>query len=722
LAVCVISVAPVGAATAALVLNPPQIIEANPTSVNSQGTVPADGRLRGQDFTAVVSHVAWPQSVAARSGVDYVAGAGRRLVAFTLSITQPTDESGSLNSETAVTADLRVDGATTSVSLAQINQQISSGSGGSTETTGTDSFVGSVPARAHDVTLSLSEAGFTQAINLWSLRRIEPNPTVLYRDPSASSVAGSAAAPFHLTFTNPADGFSSSDDAQVSSATLSEFAPGGSDTPSDPNQAYLVVGLQSSFPSVPYGQPNSGHFFSTFSPLPGNRLTFTPTGGAAVTGTSSTSAFSSTNAANDDDGIFDALYWFSVPANLTGGTLSMSAGAVTGTEFTGFTGANPVPIDVTAPATVPLTFPTVPRLSAVQRTPPWVGAPLPATGVAAASNSTTGSNPGGGSKGHFPVWEAVLALVVISGIGVLIRQWRHRRAVVAAAVTGPSVEPSTQPPEKAVHPVEPPAQPIQPVVRPAAPPPEPAQTGSDATLRINLLGPLDLGDLRADGVRRIVVELLVYLACHDHRHLRVGQIQIGFRPVGSGRGEIAEKTLRNYLSELRQWVGAEHLPESSAKEGYLLLDIDVDWATFLSLSRQADTSSGADAIALRTDALALVRGRPFEDVLHDGFDWVEAEHLDSQMAGAIAACVVNLATDLLEAKNFAAALEAAWAGRRGAADDAGPWLVGAQAIAAQGDRSALKRWMTDASRHLDPEDMARISDSLDPDHEPPPER
>jgi hypothetical protein len=236
-------------------------------------------------------------------------------------------------------------------------------------------------------------------------------------------------------------------------------------------------------------------------------------------------------------------------------------------------------------------------------------------------------------------------------------------------------------------------------------------------LRINLLGPLDLGELDSNDVRRIVVELLVYLACHDHRHLRVGQIQIGFRPLSSSRPEIAEKTLRNYLSELRQWIGSEHLPESSAKEGYLLHDVDLDWATFLRLSRQADASSGAGAIALRTEALTLVRGRPFADVLDDGFEWVEAEHLDSQMAGAIATCAVRLAGDHLEANDFAAAADAAWAGRRGAPEDSGPWLVGAQAIWAQGDRSALRRWMTDASRHLDPEDIARIESSLHPDQD-----
>ena len=40
-------------------------------------------------------------------------------------------------------------------------------------------------------------------------------------------------------------------------------------TPKSTNQAYLVLGFQSSYPDVPYGQPNSGHFFSSFNPLAG---------------------------------------------------------------------------------------------------------------------------------------------------------------------------------------------------------------------------------------------------------------------------------------------------------------------------------------------------------------------------------------------------------------------------------------------------------------------
>jgi hypothetical protein len=720
------SIGPAAAATPALVLNPGQVVEAG-TEATSHGTAPSDGRLRGDDFTAVVSEVAWPQSAPSASGLDYVAGSRHRLVAFTVSVTQPTDDSGLLNAPTAVTASLKVGAVSAPVSLTRISQQIAGGTSGRAETNGTDSFVASVPARSHAVDLVLTEAGFGQSLNLWTLERVPPSPTVLYRDANSSSVTGTPGAPFHLAFTNPADGFSSSDNASVSSAELTYFAPDGSGTtPGDPAQAYLVANLQSSYPSVPYGRPNSGHFFSSFTPLPGNRLTFTPTGGNAVSATANTTAFSSTNAASDDDGTFDSLYWFAVPATTTGGTLSVTAGPASGTEYTGFTGSGTtVPVDVTAAASTTISFPAVPSAPRAQGTPPWVGAPLPATGLAAApstgSSSGSGSGRGNSPGGGFPIWAAVLALVVVAGVVVLVQRRRRRGALAGAAVSAPTSEPSPAPPEHNVEKIEPMAPSIQPVMASAPPPAPPPsvrpQSPRGTALEINVLGPLDLGDLCTDDVSRVVVELLVYLACHDHRHLRVGQIQIGLRPLSSGRPEIAEKTLRNYLSQLRQWIGAEHLPESSAKEGYLLHDVEVDWAAFLRLSRQADASGGADAIALRTEALTLVRGRPFEDALGDGFEWVEAEHLDSQMAGVIATCAVRLASDHLEAKDYAAAEQAAWAARRGAPEDSGPWLAGARAIWAQGDRSALRRWMTDASRHLDPEDIARIERSLPAAHD-----
>ncbi len=244
--VCTVAAGPARGATTAVVLSPDQVAEAA-----SQGTAPSDGRLRGQDFTAVVSQVAWPQAVQSTSGVDYVAGSGHRLVTFTVAVTQPTNDSGLLNAPTGVSAALKAGSASLPVSMTRINQEIAGGTSGSAETTGADSFVVSVPTATHSVDLVLTEAGFSQSFVLWALQRVPPSPTILYRDPNSPTVTGTAASSFNLAFTNPADGFSSSDDAQISSATLTNFAPNGSGTPGNPSQAYMVLGLQSSYPDVP---------------------------------------------------------------------------------------------------------------------------------------------------------------------------------------------------------------------------------------------------------------------------------------------------------------------------------------------------------------------------------------------------------------------------------------------------------------------------------------
>ena len=123
----------------------------------------------------------------------YVAGAGHRLVDFTLSVTQPPADSGQLNGSTEVIADLMVGNKQMPISLDMIDGQIADGMHGSAEATGTDSFVASVPANDHSVALELTEGGFTQQFNLWTLQRLPPSPVVLYRDPTSSTVTGTAA-------------------------------------------------------------------------------------------------------------------------------------------------------------------------------------------------------------------------------------------------------------------------------------------------------------------------------------------------------------------------------------------------------------------------------------------------------------------------------------------------------------------------------------------------
>jgi hypothetical protein len=688
----------------ASVLTSGRVVETSGGSTNSEDISPADGRLRGPEFTAVVTSVAWPTWVIGTDDLStpgrLTASAGHRLVAFTLAVTQATDDSGALNGETGVTTAVAAGRSNVSVPMTAINQQIAGGTSGSAQTTGTDSFAVSVPAKGSSVALALTEDGFTQTLDLWSLKRFPPEPSILYRNPKSPTVTGTTGAAFHLAFTNPADGFSSSDNAQVSSATLTYFAPGATlQPPKSPSDAYLVVGLQSSYPDIPYGQPNSGHFFSSFNPMAGTQLTFTPSGGAPVDGLSNTSAFSSTYAADDDDGLFDAVYFFTVPATTTGGTLTINTGQEVGDEYTGFTGTgSSTVINVTASADVTLSFPAVPSPPPAQRKPPWVGGPLPATGLAAGSSGATSG--GTSSGGGFPIWLAVLILVVIAAAVIVVQRLRRPSRLTPA---------ETDPDSTLVAPTV--AQPDDdkaPRLDAVLPPEDLEHPSLEEIPRVNVMGTIEISGMRQRNDRRIVDELLVYLVLHDNHHRSAEQIQAGLWPVLGSHDNVARKTFHNYLSQLRRFVGPEYLPDASVSGGYLVLGVECDWVTFQKLTRKADTVGAESARALRFEALALIRGRPFEDVLADSYEWVDAEHLRTTITVAVAECAQLLATDLFEAGELIGAENAARAGLRGAPDDFGLWDLGARAIDARADRTALKRWLADASQHLDPADMKRI--------------
>ena len=73
---------------------------------------------------------------------------------------------------------------------------------------------------------------------------------------------------------------------------------------------------------------------------------------------------------------------------------------------------------------------------------------------------------------------------------------------------------------------------------------------------------------------------------------------------------------------------------------------------------------------------------------------------------------MRLGDDHIAAEACDAAEAAARSGLLGAKDDFALWDLGARAIDARGDRTALKRWMADAAWHLDAADIARIAAGL----------
>jgi hypothetical protein len=692
-----------------------------------RASVPVDGRLRGQDFAASVTSVSWPEE-AALDGRAVDATPGHRFVVFGLTVSVnpgaiPT--SGTIAINAAVTSGSQ----SQPLNLSGLDDQIVQASADSGWPSGSQRFTLEVPNTTHDVDLVLSEGSFSQSFDLWTLTRQAPAPSVLYRDATIPTVAAASTGTGTLALSDPADGFSDTAAVSVQSATLGEFPPIGAGAAApDPDQAVLSVVLDAEAPNNPDDETASGHYLGAQSPLPGSLLTFTPAGGTAVSATMS-NAGDNTGKGSSDDGLFDAEYFFVVPATLTTGTLSVDAGSFTGTEFTLYTAEQGnTTLDIASPLTLALGFPALSE-DPHQPTPSWVRAPLPPTASASGPLTAT-AHSSSGSHG-FPVWVAVVVLALVALGGLLFERRRRGTRFATATATSPSVVSDPAPP------------PASSVSLGVTGPEETGVIGPEATTRsngiedtgtrsavrigsaaavatemsradapvsnqaaLNVLGAREVVAVDIESGWALLIELFTYLVFHQHRHLKAAQIAIGLCS-GSSR-ELDEKTVRNAITRLRRCVGPERLPEAGT-EGYLIEGIGSDWFAFERFSRQADTTGGEDALCLRKEALALVRGAPFADV---NDEWIDAERLRSHMTVAIVHCAVRLATDLLDALRPLEAEEAASAGLRGAPRHYVLWELGAWAVCDRSDRARLELWMADAKASLDDEDYARLERSV----------
>ena len=681
--------------------------------------MPADGRLNTANYAATVTSVAWP---ATNNGQEPTPG--RRFVRFTLEVAAAGQSVSPTSPAPTLAAALRWDGSSHPLSVSSLDDELQGGSGSSASA----SYTASVPNDTHDVDLVVSQGTFSQSFDLWSLRRVPPSPAVLYRDPSQTTVSATAPGPTTLSLSNPADGFTSAATLTLQSATLGFFAPSATTLGPNPDQAVLSVVLDAEFPDDPGDPAGSGHYLGATTPLPASLLTFNPSGASAVPASLS-DAGDTAGKGNSDDGLFDATYSFLVPATLSTGTLEVAAGPFSGAEFTLYTAeSGTTTLDISAPATLALSFPA-PAAEAAQRTPPWVGQPDPPTAVAPGSHGPKGS---GGTHG-FPIWAAVVILLVIAA-GVLLVQ-RRRRSGHLAAAAAPAPRPSA--------PVVPAAQERE-APRPDATSDATSDTGdalggaavatpgavaaeeapeagapivadsaaeSAQTKAVNFVGPRRFVGF-SDNSSRILEATLTYLLCHDTHHLSADQIALGMWPYGRSRGEATRKTIQNNASALRNWIGAEHLPDAAVAGGYLIEGIDTDWASIERLSREAQTVGAEAARGLRREVLELVRGLPFEGLSGDGYDWIEYEDLVATVTVSIVRCAQDQGSDLYEAGDFTGAEAAARAGLRGARSEFVLWELGARAIDARGDRRALEVWWRGAARELDSADLERIRRSL----------
>jgi hypothetical protein len=714
------SAPPAGATT--LPVPPNEVIVASPVVGL---TTPADGRLRGEDFTATVTGVAWPGSVRS-GGAVRVAGPGRRLVVFTLRMSEPIEDVGPLTNGTAATAAVAVGDSQVPVHLTTLDEQIEGGHGTTPTGTGTESFCLSVPVGQHHVALVLSQSGFSQNFDLWTLQRRPPVPAVLYRSPTSSSVTVASPGVENDPIENRADGFGSPADVSLTSATLTYFAPDGSGTtPGDPAKAYLVADLVATHGGgSTFHTPEWGHFFSTLTPLPGDRVTFTSTGGSPVTAESAPKRSTVGNPAGDD-GLVNVEYWFTVPATTTGGSIALTPGPVTGVEYTGFQGAGQVPLTLTGTGSFAVDFPA-PAATATQRTPPWVGKPVPAqTTTTGSANEDAAAGTGGTSGGGFSIWLAVVLVVAVATLAVVgERLFRRRRLAGAAAgglpgtgVQSPPVAPPTAPTAGSGSFRAPPTAPTANRSSPGpagGPPPtlvptEPPPLGGPTDLVVRVLGHVEVTGWDEPTERRAGLEALCcYLALHADRPVGSDQLLAALWPAGDEGGETTRKTLRNNLSRLRQAVGADRLPDAVAVGGYRLDGGVTDWGEFQRLVAEAMTTEGPDADARRAEALAHVRGVPFEGVASAQYGWA----LDGpvhEMTVAVIECAHTLVASRLVAGDPAGATSAARAGLRVSRTELTLWRDLFTAAGRSEDPGTVRRLQTEARRVLDRELADRLA-------------
>jgi hypothetical protein len=656
------------------------------TTSSRLSAIPADGRLRAQDFAATVTSVAWPNQ-ASVTGRSVQAPPGHRFVMFTLSL---SENAASITpvATPPVSAKVTWNQDSVPLSLTAIDDQIRQSGAGSGWPSGTAPFTVVVSNTTHDVDLVVSDGSFSQSFDLWSLRRAPPVPVVLYRDPSTPTLSGTATAPATLALSNPSDGFSSSASVTLQNAALGYFAPNGTaSAPLSPNQGVLSVVLDGQFPNDPNDPAGSGHYLGSQAPLPDSMLSFTPAGGTPVAATMS-DAGDTAGKGTSDDGLFDATYSFVVPATLTTGTLNINTNTFTGTEFTLFTAeSGNTTLDVTAPASLTLGFPAVPT-AAVQKTPPWVGQPLPPTTTASASASTRDSSSGHG----LPILVVVLVLLFLTAGVVLFQRSRRRRSFPAPAGTAPVAPraPAHNVEETETTNAEPPRITVAPIPPTAAQTPQPV-AGTVLVERppgpmVLVLGPPAGRGLRQEPDRRIVIEILAWMVFHNEHPHSADEILVGVYPT-EGTREVNRETFFTYLSKVRQCVGADHLPEATGAGGYRLIGVVSDWALFKELSDRAGATGGTEAIDLRTEALSLVRGVPFQGVPTGRYQWAFEEHLHTMTTSAVVTCAIRLVNDLFDLGRYDDVENAAKAGLR--ADARNPHLLALQDRAAEARNEGL---------------------------------
>lgn len=182
-----------------------------------------------------------------------------------------------------------------------------------------------------------------------------------------------------------------------------------------------------------------------------------------------------------------------------------------------------------------------------------------------------------------------------------------------------------------------------------------AGTPSPSRVAVSVLGSVEVVGWREEPQRRMVTELLCFLALHGGQQVPADELRAALWPGDLESGDGSAKSLRNTASLLRRCVGAEVFPEAGRNAGYRLgPGVRSDWEVFQDLVMRSE-AAGPEEVSLLGEALRLVRGAPFDRVAPGSFGWAWSELYVSRMETAISAAAHRLATLSLSAADWATA-------------------------------------------------------------------
>ncbi|MCU1491155.1 MAG: large rane protein [Acidimicrobiaceae bacterium] len=178
-------------------------------------------------------------------------------------------------------------------------------------------------------------------------------------------------------------------------------------------------------------------------------------------------------------------------------------------------------------------------------------------------------------------------------------------------------------------------------------------------LEVAVLGPIEIAGVEGPLAHRPkLTELVVYLAMHPR-----GATSRAWTTALWPERRVPSQTVANRLSEARRALG--FAPDERPRlrrsgDRHLLADTTTDWEQFVRLGAPSGSASSW------REALALVRGRPFDD-LQQG-QWTALEGFTAEIEQAIVTCALRYGAHALESDE---PMEASWAAQM--ALRAAPW-------------------------------------------------